>query len=360
MTLALEIDPVFSHLVDKKQATEDLLNLAKDDDISVQGAAAIALGSTFPNLTDKEQATKDLLNLAKDDDASVQVSAAIALSSVARHYINENDFKKASQCFFEASSVFKYGRPGRIKQRPKFYLYKGFGCYCQGRALVSELPEKDPQEYVKNIKKAVGFLNRSIKYINKSGFHEYENETRFFPICLNIYSALYEYNLSYLNFDKKRFAKIKNYLDNASEQCKIAGTQQGVDLVRIVEKLTSSLKIFLEKVEQENKKYESAKKGKGGGWDAKYKSHIDKLNNDFIDSLVEIDNALSELDAPLFKKIAMIERESLENIQSSEPKTSWQRLYKFIYDFIIRFWKIITAIGVGVILILVEQIIKNW
>ena len=355
---AMAIGSAFPHLTDEEQAWKDLLALVKDEDAIVRWSAADAIGSAYPHLKDKEQAWKDLLALAKDEDIIVRWGAATALSSAAKHYINKKNFKKASQFFSEASSVFKYDLLGHIKPDPEFYLYKGFGCYCQGRALVSELPEKDPEKYVKNIKKAVSFLKMSIKYINKSGFREYENETRFFPICLNIYSALYEYNLSYLNFDKKRFAKIKDYLDNASAHCKIAGTQQGKGLVKILEKLTSSLKIRLEGIEQEKKKYEAAEKGKGGGWDAKYESHIDKLEKDFKDSLVEIDNALNELEAPLFKKIAAIEKESLEKLQSREPKTSLQRLHEIINGFIKKFWKIIAAIGL--ILVTVVGIIKNW
>jgi len=218
--------------------------------------------------------------------------------------------------------------------------------------------KKTPDEYIKNIKNAVSLFNKSINYTNKSKRSDYESETRSFTICFNIYSALYEYNLSYLNFDKKRIANIKNYLDNASAQCKIAGTQWGEDLVRILEKLTSSLRIRLEEIEQEKKKYKAAEKGKGGGWDAKYDIHIDKLRKDFKESLVEIDSILNELEAPLFKKIAEIEKESLEKLQSKEPKTSLQRLYEIINEFIKKFWKIIFAIGF--ILGTLAGIINNW
>lgn len=348
----------FPHLTDKERIWKELLVFAKED---MQGAVkletVVTLGTTFPHLTDKEQAIKDLLALAENEDRLVRMLAIYPLSSAARHYINEKDFMKASKCFSGAASVFRYGLLKRIKI-PEFYLYEGLGCYYHGRALVSELPEKDPVEYVKNIKNAVSLFDKSINYINKSESSKYKGETRFIPICLNIYSALYEYNLSYLNFDKKRFVKIKNYLDNASAQCKITGTQRGEDLVRILEKLTSSLKIRLEEIEQEKKKYDAAEKGKGGGWEAKYENHIDKLRTVFKQSLVEIDSTLNELEAPLFKKIVAIEKENLEKLQSIEPKTSWQRLYEIIKEYIEKFWKIIVAIGV--ILITVAEIIQNW
>ena len=358
LSAVIALGSAFPHLTDKEQALKNLLSFAKDEDVRTRLSAALALGSVFPHLIDKEQAFKYLLALAKDEYRIVRWGAANALSSAAKYFIGEKNFKKSFQCFSEASSAFKYDLLEHIKPESEFYLYKGFGCYCQGRGLMNELPEKNPDEYVMNIKKAVGFLNRSIKYINKSGI--YENETRLFPICLNIYSALYEYNLFCLNFDEKRIAIIKDYLDNASAQCKIVDNKQGENLVRIIEKLTLSMKIRLEGIKQEKKKCKAAKKGKGGGWDAKYESHIDKLESDFKESLAELNSALNKLDAPLFKKIAMIEIESLEKLQSSEPKTSWQRLRKFIHDFIKRFWKIITTIGVGVIIVLVERIIKNW
>jgi len=348
----------FPHLTDKEQTWKELLAFAKGEvEGVVQFETITTLSTAFPHLTDKEQAMKNLLALAKNKDKLVRMLAIYPLSSVAIQYINEKDFKNASKCFYGAASAFKYGLLRLIKI-PKFYLYEGLGCYYHGRALVSELPEKDPEKYVKNIKNAVSLFDKSINYINKSESSEYKSETRFFPICLNIYSALYEYNLSYLNFDKKRFAKIKDYLDNASAQCRIAGTQQGEDLVRIIVKLTSSLKIRLEEFEQEKKKRDTAKKGKGGGWNAKYESHIDKLKNDFKESLVEIDNALNELEAPLFKKITAIEKENLEKLQSIEPKTSRQRLYENIKEFIKKFWKIIAAIGL--ILVTLAEIIQNW
>ena len=355
--LADALSSAFPHLTNKEQAWNDLLALAKDEAIRVRFTAAIALGSAFSHLKNKGQAWKDLLVSAKDEHMNVRWTAGIALSSAARHYINEMDFKKASHCFFEASSVFKYNLLEHIKPAPEFYLYKGFGCYCQGRALVSELPEMDPEEYIKNIKNAVSYFNRSIKYTNRYRFYGYENETCVFPICLNIYSALYEFNLSYYKFDKKRFANIKNCLDAASAQCKIAGNQRGEDLVGILEKLSSSLKIRLEGIEQEKKKRKAAEKGRGGGWDAKYEIHIDKLNKDFTDSLVEINNALNELEAPLFKKIVAIEKESLERLQPREPKTSWQRLYDVINTYRKKFWAIIAAIAL--LLVAVAAIIMK-
>jgi hypothetical protein len=110
----------------------------------------------------------------------------------------------------------------------------------------------------------------------------------------------------------------------------------------------------LEEIEQEKKKCEAVEKGKGGGWETKYQTYIDKLRKDFKESLVEIDNILNELEAPMFKKIAAIEKENLEKLQSREPKTSWQRLYEIINEFIKKFWKIIVAMGA------VAEIIKNW
>ncbi len=355
---AIALGLAFPHLTDKKQAMKELLALAKDEYSFVRVGAAIGLGQAFPHLTDKEQATKELLALAKDEDCRVRQKAAYALSSAARHYINEKYFKKACMCFSGAASAFKYGLLNHIIPETEFFLYEGFGCYYHGRALVSELPEKDPDEYVKNIKKAVNFFNLSINYISIYGKDEYESEARFFPICLNIYSALYEYNLSFLNFDKKRFANIKKYLDNASAQCKIAGTKRGEDLIRTLEKLTSSLRFRLEEIEQEKKKNKAVEKGKGGGWEAKYESHIDKLNKDFKESLIELDSTLNELEAPLFKKIAANEKENLEKLQSREPKTIWQRVYKIINEFIKKFWKIIVTIGL--IIGTVAGIIQNW
>jgi len=336
--VAYALGSAFPYLTDKDQGWKDLLALAKDDDSIFRRSATIALGSAFPYLIEKEQAIKDLLALLKDVDKNIQKSAAYALSSAAWHYANKKDFKKASQYFSEASSVFKKGLLGHIKPELDFYFFEGFDCYYQGRALVRNLPENDPEEYVKNIKKAINFFHRSTNYLNKYGyFHGYDSPTIFYPrICLNIYSALYEYNLSYLNFDKKRIANIKEFLHDTSDNCEFACFQQGKDLIRILEKLTSSLNIRLDEFAQKKKKSKAVKKGKGGGWDAKYENYIDKQEKDFKKSLVELDNILNELDESLFKKIALIEKESLEKLQFTEPKTSWQLLYKNIYIFLLK------------------------
>ncbi len=114
----------------------------------------------------------------------------------------------------------------------------------------------------------------------------------------------------------------------------------------------------MEEVEQEKRKYEAAEKGRGGGWDSAYKIYIDKLRKDFKESLDEINSILNELEVPLFKKIAVLEKEKLEKLQSKEPKTSWQHLNENTSEFIKKFWKIIATIGI--ILVTLAEIIKNW
>jgi hypothetical protein len=51
------------------------------------------------------------------------------------------------------------------------------------------------------------------------------------PICNNIYSALFEYNLALNKLDVKRILKAKNYLEEARKHCIFSDKKEGEKLV---------------------------------------------------------------------------------------------------------------------------------
>ena len=75
----------FAGLLDKEQATKDLLELTKDEDSIVRWGSVSALGSAFGHVTDKEQVWKYLLALTKYENSDVRRGAASALGSAFGH-----------------------------------------------------------------------------------------------------------------------------------------------------------------------------------------------------------------------------------------------------------------------------------
>ncbi len=352
---------VFPHLTDKEQATKTLLILTKDKDSDVRSSAAYVFGSVFPYLTDKEQATKALLILTKDKNKVVRWSAATSFSKLARYYINEKKYEKTYQYFYNAASAFKYSFWEYIRPNHHFFLYKGLGLYYHGRALVSGLSEiETPKKFIENLKDAIILFNKSIKNIEK---FPYEYEAQFLPICFNVYSAYFEYNLSLQKLDEKSVTIIQNYLNDASKQCEIVGSEKGKNIVIIFEKLTETLKSRINEINLETQKRDASKKGKGVGERGTLDTFIKKSRKDFEKHINELDNLLDELEIPIIKKIIEFEKERLEEIKTEKeeilkPKPIWLQKYDFIKKIWKEFWKEIVAIAL--ILSTIAEIAKNW
>ncbi len=243
-------------------------------------------------------------------------NAAYSISKLGKHYVEKKDFERAYECFDLASSALSGGFLKSLHL--EFYSYKAFSSYYYGRFLVSKLPDiKNLEENIKNIKIAVDYFGEAIKYSQKYFTFRYEAEARCFPICLNIYSALYEYNLSLSELDEKRLTKIKNYLDEASNQCKVVGAGEGIKIVEFLGELTEALRDCIEEIKLESKRQEASKKGKGKGYDARYITFIEKSRKDIENHFAEIGDLLNQLEAPVFKKIAEIEKENLKNLRPS-------------------------------------------
>ncbi len=345
--IANAIFHIFPNIPDKNLVWKDLISLVKDKNIFFRLSASIALGSSFPHMSNKELAWNDLIILAKDKNEDVRIVSAYTFSHLAKYYRGEKAYKKTSECFNEAASAFRFGFREHIKPTSDFYLFMGLSSYYLGKALIDELPDiRDPERYIKNLQNAIGFFNKSINFIKKSSTIEYETERCCFHICLNIYSALYEYNLSLLELDDKRIKKIENYLDEASNQCTVVGNEDGVKIVKIIRKLSEALRDCIEEVKLESKKQEAIKKGKGIGYGARYMTFIDKSRKNVESHFTEIDDLLNQLEAPIFTKIAEIEKENLKNLKPRElengllPKSLWQLSYEFIK----KIWKFIAAV----------------
>jgi len=337
----------FAHVTDKEQAWEDLHALIKDKDNFVRWGAADALGSAFAHVTDKEQAWEDLHALIKDKNSDVRKVASQSLSMIARYYLDKNYYKKAFQCFYGSASAFKYTLINRIITDNRFYLYMGLGSYYEGRAVVNELSgSKNPNEYVKNLKYAVELFEKSIKYIEKAP-PTFEHDTRCFPICLNIYSAYYEYNLALQKSDEKRVANAQNYLDEASKQCKIMGTKKGEQIVTVFEKLTKALTSRLNSLELEIKKMQTAN---GIAETKRYEAFIDKSREDFKNHIDELEKSLDELEAPIITGIVEFEKKNLEKLEPKKgerisPKSFREKPVDFIkkWKFVILFLAAVVA-----------------
>lgn len=294
---------IFSDLADKKSAWQDIHQAINENKIRVDDKSIMAnkLGEVIEQIPDKNQLIQDLRKLAKGKkNQFVKGAVAHSISKLGRYYIEKKDFKMGYECFDLASSALSGGflKPSDFK----YYSYKAFSFYYRGRFLVNGLPEiKDPQEYAENIKMAVNYFDKAIKYVQD---FNYEEEACCFPICLNIYSALYEYNLSLSELDEKRIKKIENYLDEASNQCTLAGKENGIKTVKILKKLSEALRDCIDKVKLESKRQDASKKGKGIGYDAIYITFIEKSRKDVESHFAEIDDLLNQLEAPLFTRIA--------------------------------------------------------
>jgi len=204
----------------------------------------------------------------------------------------------------------------------EFNLYKGLSFYYHGKALISKLPNIDePDEYLKKIKGSKNFFANAVIYVDKtSNAKEFKNVKLFFPVCYNIYSALYEYNLCFLNLDKKRFDEIHKYLNEASKKVALIDTENVKEIIKLIDKFTETLEIRLNQIEMEKKKLDLVKKGDRDGREAKYETYINKSKKEFEKNIVEVDNFISEMEAPIFKKIAEIEKESLRRLEFKEDK----------------------------------------
>lgn len=359
--LANAIYLIFPHIPDKELAWNDLIRLTQDEDSFFRLSASSALGHSFRYVPDKELAWKDLIRLTHDKDRNVRMVAAHTFSYLARYYREEKAYKKTSQCFNKAASAFRFGFREHIKPTPDFYLYGGLSSYYHGKAIVSELPNiQDPKKYIKNLQNAIGFFNKSINFIEKSSTIKYETERHCFPICLNIFSAYYEYNLSLLNLDEKRISKVQNYLKEASKHCDIGDTEKGMCIVKILEKLSQTLKYRINEIKIESKKQKAISRGKGKGMEARYETFLNNSRYDFEKHFAEINNLLNEIEAPLFIKITEIEKENLEKLKPEKeekdllPKSFKQRSYEIVKQI----GKIVVAIGL--ILAFLSEIINNW
>ena len=339
---------IFSDLADKRSAWQDIHQAINENKIKIDDKYRIAnqLGELIETIPDKNQLLQDLIKLTKGKKNNyVKDASAYSISKLGRYYIENKDFKRAYECFDLASSALfgSFLKPLNFQ----FNTFKAFSSYYRGRFFVSKLPDiKDPQEYVENIENAVDYFDKAIKYSKKYFYFSYEEEACCFPICLNIYSALYEYNLSLLELDDKRIKKIEKYLDEASNQCTVAGNEEGVKIVKIIGKLSEALRDCIEEVKLESKKQEAIKKGKGIGYGARYITFIEKSRKDVESHFTEIDDLLNQLEAPIFTKIAGIEKDNLKNLKPRElengllPKNLWHLLYGFIKQI----WKFIAAV----------------
>ncbi len=79
---AKQLQANFAVLPDKKQAWDDLIRLAQDEDWRVRSDAANAVGTAFPLIPDKEQAWNDLHRLTQDKDSDVRNNATRAIGNV--------------------------------------------------------------------------------------------------------------------------------------------------------------------------------------------------------------------------------------------------------------------------------------
>ena len=351
----------FPHLPNKELAWKDLLALAKN--IHVQRNVGYILNSVFPHVTDKVQAWKDLQTLTKEDDIRVRFVGASTFVHLAGNHINMKEYNNAYQCYDQVASAIKYGFWEHIRPEPAFYLYKGLAFYYHGRALVSKLMEiQDPNKFIKDLRNITILFDKSIKNLEKFPY-EHEFEVTFCPICLNVFSAYYEYNLLIKTLNAKRVIRIRNYLIDAYNQCEIINSEKGKKIVKIFEKLTESQESLINEIKLETEKRDASKKGKGVGEVGTINTFIKKSRKDFGKHINELDNLLNELEAPFIKKIIEFEKERFNEIKPEKedilmPKTFWIQTYDYIINIVKKFWKIIATIGL--ILTIIVGIIKNW
>ena len=365
----------FADLPDKEQAWKDLLELRKDSDSDVQWKTTLVMSLVFPSFTNGEQLSKDLLTQTKNKNYFVRWGTKWSLFNITGYFLENKNYEKAYQCFYGAST--KYTFKEYINPDSFYYLCRGFGYYYHGRTIINELSNiENPKEYTKSLKAAVRLFAKSNKYIEKSDDDRYD--TDFFPICLNIYSAYYEYNLSFQKLDSKRVAKVQKYLDEASKQCQIIGTEKGQRIVKTFEKLAEALMSRLKQIELEKEK----NKVSGIGEKVEYEPFVDKSRKVFEKHIAELESSLDEIELPIIKKIAEHERKKLKNlkldkVEKSEPTNRvilndlailltisgfvWAISYAILENIghITALWESISIFGISFIILLGIYLIKR-
>ena len=205
MGAASALGSAFAHVIDKEQATKDLLALTKDEDSGVRRDAADALGSAFPHVTDKEQATKDLLLLTKDDHTEVRVFTNYSLGRIsifkATEAVSIENYKKELNHaveFFEQSSIEStYFNPAQF-------------CHPFYKSICSiTFEEKDVEAEVQE------YLNKAKSTIKGS-----ESKKLLVEAVENLENALREvHNVKEMGLDvmKSDLKALKSYCDRASD-----------------------------------------------------------------------------------------------------------------------------------------------
>ena len=308
----------FPHIIDKNKAWDDLIELTRNDDSEVRKNSTSALGSIFSEFSeiiDKNRVLKPLIEIVKDDNSEVRRVARWSYFIIAQYFLKEKNYEQAYQCFYGASTKSTCWE--RLNLDSFYHLCHGLGYYYHGRTIVNELSNIDnPKEYNKSLEYAVKLFAKSIKDIEKSNNNEYD--TRFFPICLNIFTAYYEYRLSFQKVDKKRVTKVQKYLDEASKQCKIIGTEKGERIVKIFEKLAEALISRLKELDLEAKK----NKVSGIGEKAQYEPFIDKSRKAFEKQIAELVFSLDEIELPIIKEIAEHEKKKLDKLKPDKVENT--------------------------------------
>ena len=321
--VAPTLGSAFPYVTDKAEVRKVLMALTKDKDLLARSGAALAFGSAFPYVTDKAEVRNVLMLLTKDKGKIVRLSAKRSLFNIAQHFLKEKNYEKTFKYFYCASTksmLREYINPDSF-----YYLCRGFGSYYHGRTIINELSNiENPKEYTKSLKEAVRLFIKSNKYIEKSDDDRYD--TDFFPICLNIFSAYYEYRLSSKKLDAKRIAKVQKYLDEASKQCRIIGTEKGERIVKTFEKLAEALTSRLKEIELETEK----NKVSGIGKKAEYEPFVDKSREDFEKHITELENFLDEIELPIIEKIVEHESIKLENLKPDKADKSESTNHKFL------------------------------
>jgi len=246
---AIALGAIFPMVLDRRKAAwQDLHRLTSDKDSSVRGGAAIALGAAFPAIPDKDAAWQDLHRLTGDKDAYVRGGAAIAFGA-AFPAIPDKDaawqelhrLTGDKDAYVRGGAAYAFGVafpvvPDKdVAWKTMVDLSEDHGgqvrvsaYHSLGRASIFKATETESEEeFRRELENALQYFERSAEEA------EDYNPAKF---CLPFYRSFYV-----LTFKSERpEIEVEKYLKKAKDASE--GSKNKEDLLEAVENLANALK----------------------------------------------------------------------------------------------------------------------
>ena len=241
------IGHVFPHVMDKEEAWKDLLSFTTDEEQNIRWRATFALGFAFPHVIDKKQATKDFLMLTKHEEIFVRRVVASSLGSAFPHVTDKEQALKALLALTKdedewvriatvssLGSAFPHVTDKEQAWKALLVLTKDEGEWVRlyayhslGKISILKATEGYENEFKKELEKALEYFEKSSE--NASS---YNNPAKF---CLPFYRSFHA-----ITFKKDESeAEVKKSIEEAKEA--VEGSESKGKLIDAIENLSNAL-----------------------------------------------------------------------------------------------------------------------